>query len=98
MSTRVSPSPFNASVAVKKGMLTIPDLFHVYYDSTYFPYEIVLTRDDEDSGDVGQRYMLYVSVILGEMPPKLHLPKISGPSMDHVSCIMYHVSCISMLQ
>ena len=46
-----------------EGVLTIPDLFHIYYDRTYFPYEIVLTRDDEDAGNVGQKYVLYVSVI-----------------------------------
>lgn len=90
LSTRVSPSPVDAGVSIGKGVLTVEDLFHIYYDSTYFPYEIVLTRDDEDAGAVGQRYMLYVSVIPGATPQNLCLPNIIRTR--HGSCIMYHVS------
>ena len=39
------------------------DFFHVYCDETSFRYEVVLTRDDEDAGNVGQKYVLYVSAV-----------------------------------
>lgn len=56
-STRVSPFlPFRAW-----GISWMSDFFHVYRDGTHFPYEVTLTRDDEDTGNVGQRYILYVS-------------------------------------
>ncbi|KAI2639579.1 hypothetical protein GGS26DRAFT_587030 [Hypomontagnella submonticulosa] len=34
------------------------NLYHVYRDETFFPYEIVLTRDDEENGYIGQKYVL----------------------------------------
>ncbi|KAI0841765.1 hypothetical protein F5Y06DRAFT_307690 [Hypoxylon sp. FL0890] len=37
-----------------------PNLNHIYRDETFFPYEITLTRDDEEGGNVGQRYVLYL--------------------------------------
>ncbi|KAI0013997.1 hypothetical protein F4779DRAFT_201410 [Xylariaceae sp. FL0662B] len=37
-----------------------PNLNHIYRDSTYFPYQIKLTRNDEESGNVGEKYMLYL--------------------------------------
>lgn len=37
------------------------DLYHIYRDETYFSYEITITRDDEAAGNVGQKYIIYVS-------------------------------------
>ena len=46
---------------------------HVYSDSTYFRYDIELTRDDETSGNVGQKYQIRVSGANSLMPyPALH--------------------------
>lgn len=36
-------------------------LNHIYSDSTFFRYEIELTRNDEESGNVGQKYQICVS-------------------------------------
>lgn len=34
---------------------------HVYSDSTFFRYDIELTRNDKESGNVGQKYQICVS-------------------------------------
>lgn len=31
------------------------DFFHIYQDREFFPYEIDITRDDKESGELGQR-------------------------------------------
>jgi hypothetical protein len=36
------------------------DLFHVYHDEEYFPYQIDIRRDDDEAGDFGQRHILTV--------------------------------------
>ncbi|KAI1464986.1 uncharacterized protein F4812DRAFT_462307 [Daldinia caldariorum] len=36
------------------------NLYHVYRDKTFFRYEITLTRDDEETGNVGQKYQLFL--------------------------------------
>ncbi|KAI1805669.1 hypothetical protein F4811DRAFT_551727 [Daldinia bambusicola] len=36
------------------------NLYHVYRDETYFRYEITLTRDDKETGNVGQKYQLFL--------------------------------------
>lgn len=38
-----------------------PDLFHIYIDREFFQYQIDITRDDDEKGELGQRYTLYVS-------------------------------------
>ncbi|KAH0495390.1 hypothetical protein TgHK011_008947 [Trichoderma gracile] len=45
------------------------NLFHIYTDRTFFSYQIDITRDDLETGDVGQRYTLY----LWESNAKPHL-------------------------
>ncbi|KAI2782863.1 hypothetical protein F4815DRAFT_408155 [Daldinia loculata] len=45
------------------------NLYHIYRDGTYFPYEITLTRNDKENGNVGQKYQLY----LWESNSKPHL-------------------------
>ncbi|KAK5989170.1 hypothetical protein PT974_10670 [Cladobotryum mycophilum] len=35
-----------------------PNLFHIYHDRDFFPYQIVITRDDEETGELGQKYTL----------------------------------------
>ncbi|KAL7823451.1 hypothetical protein V8C26DRAFT_425534 [Trichoderma gracile] len=45
------------------------NLFHIYTDRTFFSYQIDITRDDIETGDVGQRYTLY----LWESNAKPHL-------------------------
>ncbi|KOS19683.1 hypothetical protein ESCO_001375 [Escovopsis weberi] len=35
-----------------------PTLFHIYHDREFFPYRIVLTREDQASGEPGQKYTL----------------------------------------
>ncbi|KAI1660337.1 hypothetical protein F4813DRAFT_400614 [Daldinia decipiens] len=45
------------------------NLYHIYRDDTYFSYEITLTRNDKENGNVGQRYQLY----LWESNAKPHL-------------------------
>ncbi|KAF7562688.1 hypothetical protein G7046_g1428 [Stylonectria norvegica] len=45
------------------------NLFHIYRDREFFPYEIDLTRDDEATGQLGQRYTL----CLWESNAKPHL-------------------------
>ncbi|RYP48837.1 hypothetical protein DL768_005345 [Monosporascus sp. mg162] len=48
-----------AERGVERGKRLVNDcLNHVYRDSTFFSYDIKLTRDDEESGNVGQRYQL----------------------------------------
>ncbi|RYP15215.1 hypothetical protein DL765_005854 [Monosporascus sp. GIB2] len=48
-----------AERGVKKGKKLVNDcLNHVYRDSTFFSYDIKLTRDDEEGGNVGQRYQI----------------------------------------
>jgi hypothetical protein len=37
------------------------DLYHLYRDYTFFEYQVVLTRDDEEAGIQGERYVLTVS-------------------------------------
>ncbi|KAI1640218.1 hypothetical protein F4809DRAFT_665591 [Biscogniauxia mediterranea] len=46
-----------------------PNCYHVYRDATFFEYNITLTRDDEASGNVGQKYIL----TLWESNAKPHL-------------------------
>lgn len=41
----------------------VQDLWHLYSDSTYFKYNVHLTRDDPEHGWHGQRYELYVSCV-----------------------------------
>ncbi|KAI0851781.1 hypothetical protein F5Y00DRAFT_259271 [Daldinia vernicosa] len=36
------------------------NLYHIYRDDTYFPYEITLTRNDKENGNIGQKYQLYL--------------------------------------
>ncbi|KAI8634966.1 hypothetical protein F5Y19DRAFT_132158 [Xylariaceae sp. FL1651] len=43
--------------------------YNIYRDSTYFEYELVLTRNDEKSGNIGQKYI----VALWESVAKPHL-------------------------
>ncbi|KAI6091917.1 hypothetical protein F4821DRAFT_254671 [Hypoxylon rubiginosum] len=45
------------------------NLYHIYRDETYFPYEVTITRDDEAAGTAGQKYILY----LWESNAKPHL-------------------------
>ncbi|KAL7626904.1 hypothetical protein AAE478_003678 [Parahypoxylon ruwenzoriense] len=45
------------------------NLYHIYRDETFFPYEVTLTRNDEESGNLGQKYVLY----LWESNSKPHL-------------------------
>ncbi|RYP03858.1 hypothetical protein DL764_004837 [Monosporascus ibericus] len=48
-----------AERGVEKGKRLVNDcLNHIYRDSTFFSYDIKPTRDDEESGNVGQRYQL----------------------------------------
>jgi hypothetical protein len=42
----------------------LTDFYHVYFDHTFFRYEIVLTRGDEELGTQGERYILMVSMLL----------------------------------
>ncbi|KAH6624492.1 hypothetical protein B0J18DRAFT_478954 [Chaetomium sp. MPI-SDFR-AT-0129] len=35
-----------------------PNLYHLYRDHTFFQYEVVITRDDEEAGILGERYIL----------------------------------------
>ncbi|KAF4989590.1 hypothetical protein FDECE_14664 [Fusarium decemcellulare] len=44
-------------------------LYHIYRDRSNFVYQIDLTRDDQDSGELGQKYTLY----LWESNAKPHL-------------------------
>ena len=37
------------------------DFFHMYHDNLHFPYQVDITRDDEELGEKGQRYTLCVS-------------------------------------
>ncbi|KAK4138213.1 hypothetical protein BT67DRAFT_475401 [Trichocladium antarcticum] len=37
-----------------------PNLYHVYRDQTYFQYTVLLTRDNEDEGIQGERYVLTI--------------------------------------
>ncbi|KAI1492062.1 hypothetical protein F5X96DRAFT_427889 [Biscogniauxia mediterranea] len=46
-----------------------PNCYHVYRDVTFFEYNITLTRDDEASGNIGQKYIL----TLWESNAKPHL-------------------------
>ena len=39
------------------------DLYRIYRDQTFFRYAVVITRDDEENGIVGERYILMVSVL-----------------------------------
>ncbi|KAI1144519.1 hypothetical protein F5Y05DRAFT_418479 [Hypoxylon sp. FL0543] len=45
------------------------NLNHIYQDETLFPYEVTITRNDEESGKVGEKYVLY----LWESNAKPHL-------------------------
>ncbi|RFU75950.1 anthranilate synthase component ii [Trichoderma arundinaceum] len=45
------------------------NFFHIYNDRTFFPYQIDITRDDDETGELGQRYTLY----LWESNAKPHL-------------------------
>jgi hypothetical protein len=40
------------------------DLYHLYRDHTFFQYEVVITRDDEEAGIQGERYVMSVSGFL----------------------------------
>ncbi|KAI1500491.1 hypothetical protein F5X99DRAFT_429461 [Biscogniauxia marginata] len=46
-----------------------PNLYHVYRDVTFFEHQITLTRNDEESGNVGQKYIM----TLWESNAKPHL-------------------------
>ncbi|KAK3296244.1 uncharacterized protein B0H64DRAFT_461274 [Chaetomium fimeti] len=35
-----------------------PNLYHLYRDHTFFQYEVVMTRDNEEAGIQGERYIL----------------------------------------
>ncbi|KAK4151764.1 hypothetical protein C8A00DRAFT_35574 [Chaetomidium leptoderma] len=35
-----------------------PNFYHLYRDHTFFQYEVVMTRDDEEAGIQGERYVL----------------------------------------
>lgn len=50
-------------VSVEKPFVKIMslDLFHIYIDREFFSYQIDITRDDDEKGELGQRYTLYVS-------------------------------------
>ncbi|KAI1413753.1 hypothetical protein F5Y13DRAFT_198537 [Hypoxylon sp. FL1857] len=37
-----------------------PNVNRIYYDETFFRYEVTLTRDDEEAGEIGQKYVLYL--------------------------------------
>ena len=43
---------------------------HVYSDSTFFRYDIELTRNDKEGGNVGQKYQICVSTILNYAPTR----------------------------
>ncbi|KAL7918925.1 hypothetical protein ACQKWADRAFT_330145 [Trichoderma austrokoningii] len=45
------------------------NLFHIYIDREFFQYQIDITRDDDEKGELGQRYTLY----LWESNAKPHL-------------------------
>ncbi|KAH6605119.1 anthranilate synthase component ii [Trichoderma cornu-damae] len=45
------------------------NFFHIYNDRTFFSYQIDITRDDGETGELGQRYTLY----LWESNAKPHL-------------------------
>ncbi|UKZ82310.1 hypothetical protein TrVFT333_010096 [Trichoderma virens FT-333] len=45
------------------------NFFHIYSDRTFFSYQIDLNRDDNETGELGQRYTLY----LWESNAKPHL-------------------------
>ncbi|KAL7900855.1 hypothetical protein HDV63DRAFT_402251 [Trichoderma sp. SZMC 28014] len=45
------------------------NLFHIYIDREFFSYQIDITRDDDEKGELGQRYTLY----LWESNAKPHL-------------------------
>lgn len=38
----------------------LTDLFHIYHDRDFFSYQINITRDEESTGEQGQKYTLYV--------------------------------------
>lgn len=43
---------------------TLTDFYHLYRDRLNFVYEVDITRDDEMTGEIGQKYTLYVSPII----------------------------------
>ncbi|KAL2257371.1 hypothetical protein VTK26DRAFT_5745 [Humicola hyalothermophila] len=46
---------------LEQGIKTVnPNLYHLYRDQTFFRYNVVLTRDDEESGIQGERYILMI--------------------------------------
>ncbi|KAK1242587.1 hypothetical protein MKX08_005399 [Trichoderma sp. CBMAI-0020] len=58
-------------ISVQKSFVkpTSLDLFHIYIDREFFFYQIDITRDDDEKGELGQRYTLY----LWESNAKPHL-------------------------
>ena len=52
------------------GMAAWAGINHVYSDSTFFRYDIELTRNDKESGNVGQKYQICVSTILNCAPTR----------------------------
>lgn len=57
-------SVFSLQVSGSKSSFAKPmtlDLFHIYIDREFFSYQIDITRDDDEKGELGQRYTLYVS-------------------------------------
>lgn len=47
-------------LAQKGRAKSFADLFHIYTDSTFFRYEITITREDEEQGVQEERYVLHV--------------------------------------
>ncbi|KAL1842849.1 hypothetical protein VTJ49DRAFT_4016 [Mycothermus thermophilus] len=44
---------------IEKGVKEInPNLYHLYRDDTFFQYEVTITREDEELGIPGERYVL----------------------------------------
>lgn len=62
-------------------------LYHLYRDHTFFTYEVVLTRDDEENGMQGERYILAVSAVnlaWARLPPSEVAPfSVPRPKRDN---------------
>lgn len=61
----VNPSEhFFRSAGWDRIMADKVDLYHLYRDQTFFQYNVLLARDDEENGIQGERYILAVGVFL----------------------------------
>ncbi|KAK7747136.1 hypothetical protein SLS62_009191 [Diatrype stigma] len=61
---------------IEKGKRLVNDCInHIYCDRTFFRYEIELTRNDEESGNVGQKYQICVSPFLRHLARVDELPR-----------------------